>query len=1518
MRIYLFLESRLFEFKLPKDISGSYSFDYNIDDESKLINIEARNGIWVLYSTNDSNILDSNNIMIKETPLESGKYYYLTKSNKTYLMYAESNLDTKAFAYDYREKVQMNIGNTDNCNIQYKYSINKNIEVKIYKQDEIFIVEKVSENVYLNNIAVNSSARINCGDKINIYGLELMFIQNMVIISYIDTKLMVFEERAGLARHTFNELEEPKNIEIKDIDLYNKNNYFSKSPRLRRSIETKKIKFDAPPSSAKDQELPMILVVGPMITMGATSVITLISTMTRIGSGQGTWQDQWPTILTCVIMLISMLIWPIVTQWYNKRTKEKRRLETIEKYNKYLTEKKQELANIEKLQRDIINENLLTVPMCLEILQQRKLHFWDKRIDQNDFLVARIGIGDEKLNIEVEWPEEGFTIDENELRKNADKVLEEYKYIKNVPLSYSFYENRITAIMGTQERTNNFINNIILQLITFYSYEDLKIVVFTNEENKSNWNYIKYLNHSFTNDRRFRFYATDSETAKEVLEYLNFEINNRKATYSDKEPPKPHYLIIVDDYSKVKRHEFIQTATESEDNLGFNIIIKENMLKNLPSKCDNFITLNEGKSGILKNSYENQEQIEFNAEITYNINMMNIAKILSNIPIEFENGMSSIPDSISFLEMEKVGKVEQLNILNRWNANDSTISLRAEIGVNEQEDLIYLDLHEKQHGPHGLIAGTTGSGKSEFIITYILSMCVNYSPDDISFILIDYKGGGLALAFENKTTNTILPHLAGTITNLDKAEMDRTLVSINSEAQRRQKMFNEARDKLGESTMDIYKYQKHFHEGRLSEPIPHLFIICDEFAELKSQQPEFMDDLISIARIGRSLGVHLILATQKPSGVVNDQIWSNSRFKVCLKVQDEADSKEMLKKPDAAYIKQAGRFYLQVGYDEYYVLGQSGWCGAKYYPSDKIVKSVDKSINFINDYGGYIKNIQASTGNKIKAQGEQLANILNNIIEVSKLTNKKTRRLWLENISNIILEDDLVKKYAVTSTPYMIESIIGEYDAPEKQEQGLVKYNLLKDGNTAIYGNDGGEREFLLNTIIYSTTKNHTAEEINYYILDYGSESLRKYSKLPHLGGIVFAGEEEKYNNLFKFIKEEITERKRMFSDYGGEYINYIKDSGKKLPLIAIILNNYDSIYEANPLLYDELPDLVRDSERYGIIFIITANAINSISNKVSQSIKNIYAFKLKDSSDYLSLFDTRTKLVPSETLGRGLVKIENVYEFQTASITNEEDTNSYIKEFVEQQIKINKTRARGIPTLPKFVRWNDIQSSMNNLTNIPIGISKNNLEIITMDFLSNIGNIITSIKLANTKIFVLSLISLFKLFKNNTLIIIDGSKTLSLDKNIYQNYYDNNYENVLDNINQNIEKLINEKSSINGIIIINSISKMLSKLEDTSKLEKLTTNLKKYEHIGLIIVDEASKIKQYNYDNWFTGTFNIGNGIWIGRGVSDQNLLQLSSITKEMTKNIKNDMGYAIIDNLGTLIKLIDFISKEEEDIDE
>ena len=210
---------------------------------------------------------------------------------------------------------------------------------------------------------------------------------------------------------------------------------------------------------------------------------------------------------------------------------------------------------------------------------------------------------------------------------------------------------------------------------------------------------------------------------------------------------------------------------------------------------------------------------------------------------------TALPSSLGFLEMFEAGNVSQLNIASRWAGADASRTLQAPVGVDAQGEPAVLNLHERVHGPHGLIAGTTGSGKSEFIITYVLSLAVCYPPDQVAFVLIDYKGGGLAGAFDNDRFR--LPHLAGTITNLDGAAISRSLVSIKSELKRRQAVLAAAREKTGEATMDIYKYISYYLRGALTEPLPHLFLIADEFAELKDQQPEFMDELMSAARIGR-------------------------------------------------------------------------------------------------------------------------------------------------------------------------------------------------------------------------------------------------------------------------------------------------------------------------------------------------------------------------------------------------------------------------------------------------------------------------------------------------------------------------------------------------------------------------------------------------------------------------------------------------------------------------------------------
>lgn len=1507
MKIYLYLANKFVTFTLPSEIFGSFSFDENEEEEDKLINVEARDNKWFLYSTNESKIMENYNFL-EAVELESDHYYTIKRENYVYLIYA-INLDAKQMKiFHYDSLMNLQIGTTSDCNLIYQCPLLQAETVKIYiKENQLTLERGPHIPLYINSKQTPGlNYTFKTGDQIEILGLRLIFLPSILIMNAPKNKLTVKELLTKLADYKYTD-EPLQTVEVKERTLYNESDYFSKAPRLKRNIETKEIKLSPPPNLTKSQELPLMLTIGPMLTMGGMAGITLINTIYRLSTGEIFLEEVWPSLAMSLIMLISMTLWPIATRLYNKKMKEKQQKELEEKYSIYLEDKKGELIAEEKLQREILNENLVTTETCYDIIKTKSLNFWSKRTDQNDFLKVRIGTGNVPLDVKIEYPEEGFTIEEDNLRKMADKLVEEFKYIENVPIGYSFYENKITAIMGDAQKRPFFINNILVQLLSFYTYEDLKLVVFTTKSKESNWNYIKYLNHNFNNERTFRFFASTIESAKKLSEYLNIIVLNRKEHY-DKSYDKSYYLVIVDDYDLVKRQEFFKEVSESENDLGFSLVLLEDRLSKLPSKCNNFINIGNRNSGILQNSTEEQVQVSFINEINETINMNELIPVLSNVPIEFEYDNNNLPSSISFLEMEKVGKVEQLSILNRWNTNDATSSLKAEIGIGEDGELMYLDLHEKYHGPHGLIAGMTGSGKSELIITYILSMAINYSPDDVAFILIDYKGGGLAFAFSNESTGMVLPHIAGVITNLDEAEINRALASIESETKRRQVKFNEAKDLLSENTLDIYKYQSYYKEGKLSEPIPHLFIVCDEFAELKSQQPEFMDKLISIARIGRSLGIHLILATQKPSGVVNDQIWSNSKFHICLKVQSQSDSNEMLKRPDAALLKEAGRFYLQVGYDEYFALGQSAWSGAKYYPSDKIVKQIDRSVNFINDNGLFIKRIQMNDNMKMKSQGEQLSFIMKSIMQIAKKTNKKATRLWLDSLKEIILENDLEKKYQYRKEPYKIEAIIGEYDVPEMQKQGLLKYSLLEQGNTLIYSIDTEEFEMVLDTIIYSTIKNYTSEEINYYIFDFGSRSLSKFSQVNHIGGIVYPGDDEKYRNLFKLIKEIIEKRKKILADYGGDYQQYIKENHNKLPLITVILNNYDAMQDLDNNLYDDLPDLIRGSEHYGIIYIITAIGISSVPRRISQNLQNTYILKVKDPTDYISAFGIRKKIIPAKTKGRGVFSDDTLHEFQTASIQEEnENLNEYLRNKIHDINNQNPVKAQKIPELPEQVKLEDVEQEINDLSNVPIGLNIDDLEINTYDFAATYGTIIIGNRLKNYLFFINSLIDVFTKIPEVQVIIFDPMNLLPNQREKIANYYSNNFTNVLPPIANYILRC-KEESTKSQVIFIVGINKLLEQLNNPTEFATFLETTKKYDKAHIIITDDVLKLKKYSFEKWYTDNFYTTEGIYIGNGVADQTTLKISNYNQDLMKTYKNNIGFHIVEGSYKIVKLIEF----------
>lgn len=977
-------------------------------------------------------------------------------------------------------------------------------------------------------------------------------------------------------------------------------------------------------------------------------------------------------------------------------------------------------------------------------------------------------------------------------------------------------------------------------------------------------------------------------------------------------------LIITDEYRDLRDIPFINNILKSDTNLGFSLLMFEDALKNLPQECNRFVEIGETESGMFSKELNSQTQIKFAAEYNPMIDMKEMVSLVADIPFQTKEEAYSFPSSLSFLDIFKVGKIEQLNIQNRWASNNPTNSLSAEIGVHNNGEIFKLDLHEKYHGPHGLIAGSTGSGKSEFIITYILSMAVNYHPDEVQFVLIDYKGGGLAGAFENRETGLNIPHLAGTITNLDTSDMNRTLVSIESELTRRQTKFNEVRDAVGESTMDIYKYQKLYREGVIKEPISHLFIISDEFAELKSQQPEFMDQLISTSRIGRSLGVHLILATQKPTGVVNDQIWSNSKFKVCLRVQSRSDSMEMLKRPEAANLKEAGRFYLQIGYDEYFDIGQAGWGGAKYVPSERIIKKVDDSINFVDNTGNSIKSINDVVKKEQQNEelGDQLTNVVRYLADIAKKENIKSQKLWLAPLSETIFIKNLSQKYEYKAEPYKINPIIGEYDAPKKQEQGLLSLDLSNNGNTMICGMGGSGKENLLSTILYSTAINHSPEEVNFYILDYGAETLTAFANIPHVGDVVLVDESEKLVNLLAMIAKEFERRKKLFAEYAGSYSEYNRSSGKKEPLMVIVLNSYEGFIEAYPRLTEAFNQFIRDGSKYGIVFIITASASNSIRSRVAQNLTNKLCLQLPNQNDYRDYFGAPRGLFPANKFGRGVSLLyDNPSEFQSALISEVEEINTSIRALSDELNRKYQTKAKRIPILPPVVRVDDILFEMKGLKMLPIGIEKNSLEAYVYDFTLSNMNLISATYISNHINFFYAIVKEILTIENISLEIIDVMGIYN-KKHEGVKIHKNKFEETINAVAQHIN---NESSySSHKVYLILGLSTLKEKLKSNfvPVYESIFNASKNLEKTTFIFADDYASLQKIQIENWYRNNVDNSYGIWLGEDVGSQMALNISSLTVEDKKINFPYISYPIYKGRHMIVRYV--VEPQEDETNE
>lgn len=1188
---------------------------------------------------------------ITSVPLNNFSLYHLAGADDGYFLYVEEVNKEAGIRHNYSIEKQrpISIGRAADCDILIKNDyVSRHHAELIWSEQGWRVKDTNSTNgVFVNDKKVQDSF-LNYGDTIFIMGLRIAV--GFGFISINDGN-----KRTKIQSPYVHALCEEENIAYsrpKTTANGGGASYYNRLPREREIIKAEPIIFDNPPPSMNGQ-VPFLLRMGSPALMGGRALVT------------GNY-----------FMAATSMIMPFLTQGFTEKERKEYEKQRNEKYRAYLDAKRDQINKEVAEEKRILNK---TYPDSgsIAVWSETKRRLWERRNVDDDFLTVRIGRGDYPMLAPYECDEERFNIEEDELEKEMRSITAQPAWLKNAPVLTSLTKDYVCGILGNREQIHNFAQNMLMQIVLTHAPDEVKVMLLCDETEAKIYEQFRFQKHMRNEDFTMRFMATNIVEATRLSGFLAEQIEenlNKKTELPTILKERAYYVIFALDKKLFDAMEILKGVLKQDQCIGVSIIAG---FPELPKECTKIFQLKPSQNITTYIKEPDHYQESFTVDAIEDQRKICSLIRMASISVPSSTAAYLLPKTVTFLEMFGVGKVEHLAPLRRWAENNPVKSLAVPIGVGTDGESFMLDLHQKRQGPHGLVAGTTGSGKSEFLITYILSLAVNFSPNEVAFLLIDYKGGGLAGAFYDDQQKLYLPHVIGAITNLDGASIQRSLISINAELKRRQRVLNEAKSITNAGTMDIYDYQRLYRAGKLSKPMPHLFIISDEFAELKAQQPEFLAELISTARIGRSLGVHLILATQKPGGIVNDQILSNTKFRVCLRVADKSDSMDMLKRPEAAELRDTGRFYLQVGNNEYFAMGQSAWCGAAYEPSDEPPKSVDESISVIDPTGQAVLTVKPEV-KKEKTEVKQLVATVKLLAETAAHEGITMQRLWKDPLETKISLEAL-EQSDPELPPFSI--LAGVIDDPEQQARHTLYINLLKSKNILIIGESGSGKTTFLKTILYGVMRHYTPKEISFYILDLSGRSLTAFRNAPHCGAALHDENEADFDRLLSMLHDTINERKKLFEKTGvSDFESYLasKDHvSQELPLILVVIDNFAGLTnfrKGNDYQFG-FSQYLKEGLSYGIRYIITATHNNEMNSRAKQELSSRFTLQLKDKYEYGDALNAHCVYTPPTVPGRGLcIYNETPLEFQVAMLRPNNtawEINDYIQK-TSQEIADN------------------------------------------------------------------------------------------------------------------------------------------------------------------------------------------------------------------------------------------------------
>ncbi len=840
---------------------------------------------------------------------------------------------------------------------------------------------------------------------------------------------------------------------------------------------------------------------------------------------------------------------------------------------------------------------------------------WERRTSDPDHLAVRLGLADAPSRIEAEDSAEP------EHRRRLPSRM------TSVPVTVSLRDAGVLGIAGAAGWPRERARWIVGQLAVLQSPRDVRIIVLGSSDTIDDWSWAAWLPHLRpAGQEALALLGASAETLAARVAELGALLAERRAARDDTSLRAteftPEVVVVLDGARRLRALPGVVAILRDGPELGIRVVCLDGDERQLPEECT-AVALARADGGMLLRRTGADDVRSIRVDEVGDDWFGEIARAIAPVrDVSAAESEGLIPEAARLVEVLGLSELAPDSAAARWSGGRG--STEAVVGVS-LDGPFALDL--VRDGPHALVAGTTGSGKSEFLQTVVASLAVVNSPRTMNFVLVDYKGGAAFSQCE------LLPHTVGMVTDLDAHLVERALESLRAELTHREHVLAAAAAKDLEDYLDAQR------RGHAGPDLPRLVIVIDEFAAMAKELPDFVAGLVNIAQRGRSLGIHLILATQRPSGVISPEIRANTNLRVALRMTDRSESSDVIDSPEAAQIlkSQPGRAFARLGHASL-IPFQTARVGGRRLVAQEAVEMDPPFIARI----GVSALGDAAPQRPVMAQRSGVDTDLSAVVAAlrgaAELSGEPVpRRPWLPPLPGLLALDDVAAPESETAIPWGLE------DDPAAQRQAAAQFDLDEIGHSYVVGAPGSGRSTVLRTMAAAAARRRSPADLHLYAIDCGNGALAVLDELPHCGAVVPRAQSERATRLLQRIKAELARRQAVLAR--GNHADATEQrlhapAGERLPHILLLIDRWEGFVATlgeldGGTLVDLVHELLRDGASAGIHLLVSGDR-SLLSSRMSTLTDDMVLLRMTDRYDYGMAGIDHRKIPDQVAPGRG------------------------------------------------------------------------------------------------------------------------------------------------------------------------------------------------------------------------------------------------------------------------------------------